>query len=314
MANSSQLGNLQLGAGSLGAAGTSIAPGLNLVQNSTLPSAGMFPGVGLVALGLAVVGLLPIPSAGAFPTGGVVALVPSNARVTDAYGEVTYSPAGTLGRVTDAFAEIPYSPVARGRVTDAFAEILFVGAILPPQPVTAGGGHYRPYFPQPNIYDCCLYDEMVLLRKLDLTPAPCPMVEDWDGRDMPLLGQEFRAVGSIVTPVAGADNLVVQFSPGPGYRAVIYGVTFWYTGTGFVPGSGDIYWRLRIGQVWARNFGNVPIPLGTPAGGWPIQDYFNVTANQTASILVNVPNASGSIQVGASQIVGMIQGWVFPYS
>ena len=309
MSNSSQSGKLQLGAGQLGGLGG----GTNIIQVGTLASTTALYATGLVALGLGVVETTTLPSSTAL-LAGIVTLSPeSNSRVTVAMLEVTYSPTGsTDSRVTTAFLEAGYSPVANSRVTEAFLEIFFTPAVAAAGAVAGGGGHHKVYIPTPNRYDCCLWGDQEMLRRLKLLPPSCPTIEDWDGRTIPSVGDEFFVTRSIVTPAPGADNVVLQFRPGPGQQGIVYGIVFWYTGTGFVPGSGDIIWRLQAGRVWARNFGSVSVPLGAPGGPWPIQDYIPIRPGQTFTISVNVPNLSGLIQVGASQILCSLQGWTWP--
>ena len=130
---------------------------------------------------------------------------------------------------------------------------------------------------------------------------------------MPGLGREFFYQSAIVTPTTlSGDNIVVSFTLGPGYQGMIYGLVFYYTGTGLVNGSGDILWRLQIGRAWAKNLGAVRNSLGAPGSPFPLTDYLDITQNQNVQVLVNVPNTSGLIQIGTSRIVCGVQGWTYP--
>jgi hypothetical protein len=234
-------------------------------------------------------------------------------RVTSAFVEAFSAPT-VNGRVTEAFTEVFHSPVASGRVTEAFLEVFYSPGppIVATAPITTSSG-YRLYTAKPNAYDCCLWREEQQHRKLDLKRQTCPMIEDWDGRTIPGLGLEFFASASVLTPAPGAGNVqVLTWTPGPGQHGMIYGIVFWYTGTGFVPGSGDIFWRLKVGRAWAQGLGNVSVPLGAPGAPWGIQDYIPVEQGQTAQVIVQVPNLSGNIQVGTSRILAQLLGWTYP--
>lgn len=233
-------------------------------------------------------------------------------RVTESLLEVFSTPVGTE-RVTETFLEAFHTPMGTERVTELFLEIFYSPSTVVVTQTPSGGGHHKVYIPTPNCWDCLLALDAHRYRRLDLHPPECPSIEDWDGRTIPAVGEEFFLTQAITTPpTISGDNVVVQFTPGPGQQAILYGLVCWYTGTGFVPGSGDIIWRLKVGRAWARNRGKILTPQGSPGGPWPVQDYFYVGEGQPITLYVNVPNSSGAIQIGGSYILCSLQGWTFP--
>lgn len=118
----------------------------------------------------------------------------------------------------------------------------------------------------------------------------------------------FFEKGNIVTPGPGGDNLVLEFKVPTGYWGKILGLYLHYTGTGFVPGSGDIIWRVQIGSRWMKNFGNVTVNMGDFQNAAPLSEWQNLRSQRVVRVWVNVPNISGLIQVGLSRILVGVQG------
>jgi hypothetical protein len=106
--------------------------------------------------------------------------------------------------------------------------------------------------------------------------------------------------------------LVVDLVVPLGYDGVIRGNAHWYSGPGFVDGSGDILWRLQVGRVYARHLGNMAVTLGRPQQTHPIRDGIWLRTLEPVRYIVNVPNLSGGILIGASRIVCVIEGWFLP--
>jgi len=131
---------------------------------------------------------------------------------------------------------------------------------------------------------------------------------------MPDGAVEFYERGSVITPVpAPTPTTILQFVVPTGYLGIIYGVLLHYTGTGFEEGSGDIIWRVMVGNAWAApGLGNCLFSLGTVGQCLSLTDYIATNSNQRISVGVQVPNTSGNIQVGASRILATLQGWYYP--
>lgn len=86
---------------------------------------------------------------------------------------------------------------------------------------------------------------------------------------MPPGGEAFDPDAFITTPAANStETLVLQFQVPQGYDGVITGVTNLFTGPGFVEGSGNLIWRIRIGLPNlqgrpVRNYSSIDRTLGT---------------------------------------------------
>ena len=174
--------------------------------------------------------------------------------------------------------------------------------------------NYKPLLKEPNIYDCCLDAFHLWTRSLDWRRKPrCEMVEMPGGYLMPAQGREFTAKNSILTPEpATLDNLVVRVRVPTGYNGILYALCLFYAGTGFVEGSGDLYYRLKVGRAWARNLGNWAYSLGVPNQPFPLSDQIWLEDGQSVELYVSAPNLSGSLQIGIARIIGVLQGWFYP--
>lgn len=197
-----------------------------------------------------------------------------------------------------------------------------VAGVIPPQITARNTGPFtRDYF-NPNIWYCCLQEEIPLYRSVNFEPPSCPIPDKREvsaclseGEDPPYDQRtdqsiQIRKLGSIVTPVAGSDNLVVTFRVPLGYYGVIRGLVCNYTGTGFIPGSGDIIWRLQIQRRWAKDYGAVDVQLGSSREPFPSEIF--LVSGQKVTWYVNVPNTSGHLQVGMSWIICSVNGWIYP--
>lgn len=69
---------------------------------------------------------------------------------------------------------------------------------------------------------------------------------------------------------AGSPNGSASFRVPTGYDGVILSVTNLFTSMGFVEGSGDISWRIRINQRWLKDYGNIQTTLGSFTAPCPI--------------------------------------------
>ena len=147
---------------------------------------------------------------------------------------------------------------------------------------------------------------------LDTNGLPSrPILDGLSGRQEQ--SRQFFRRGSIVTPVTGAiGDLVLEWVVPTGYTALIYAYYTLYTGTGFVQGSGDLVWRVRIGRAWARNMGNLLFAVGSLRNPYPVQDKIRAESGARIQVTIDVPNLSGTIQTGASRILAGLQGWLIP--
>jgi hypothetical protein len=132
--------------------------------------------------------------------------------------------------------------------------------------------------------------------------------------NMPPGGREIQQMAALplssITP--GVDTTVLTFTASTGFDGILVEFVNFFTGTGFQEGSGGIVWRVKVGNSYARNLGQILFTYGS------LQDHFvipgigiPVVSGQIVSYIVNVP--VGSPVGGASpQIVCGIFGWLFP--
>jgi len=124
------------------------------------------------------------------------------------------------------------------------------------------------------------------------TPVP-PYIQ------MPAGAQPYFTPKSIATPVQGSgDTTILQFTVPVGWDGVIEQIANFYTGGGFLIGSGDFVWRLlRNGQA-IRGFDAIPCALGqyNQGGVVPVPLYqspIRIFEGEQISYVVN--HAAGSL-------------------
>lgn len=189
--------------------------------------------------------------------------------------------------------------------------------IFVPSTGQGGGGSYpvlRPF----NDFDMCLAEmrnEWPRICRL-ICPKPRPWITsyEWDEEEgIPEQARAFAKTNGILTPVpAAGDVVVVRFRVPDGYDGTIKQMYNLYTGTGFVQGSGDIVWRIKLNRYYSKDWGNLPYMLGSTITPVPLNDAILLQSGQLVELVVNVPNLSGLIQVGASLILGGLKGFFYP--
>ena len=128
---------------------------------------------------------------------------------------------------------------------------------------------------------------------------------------MPPNAVPFQKFNSIPLPAAnGNDVAVLQFAVPQGYDGVISSLVQQYTGTGFVDGSGDLKWRIRIGDRWAEDMGNMITQLGSLQSPYQIyRSGIRLRDRDAVSYVVN--HATGSSLTGGRIVCGCF-GWYYP--
>ena len=168
-----------------------------------------------------------------------------------------------------------------------------------------------------NEWDTCLEGIRDCYRSIcrRICPKPKPAISwPWDlDSGLPANAVPFARPAAIVTPfTAAGDVVVLQFRVPVGYDGIIMQGYNLYQGSGFVQGSGDILWRIRLNSYYVKDWGSMPFSFGSVRDPFPFADAIFLLSNQLVTMLVNVPNTSGSIQVGASRILGALMGYFLP--
>jgi hypothetical protein len=170
----------------------------------------------------------------------------------------------------------------------------------------------------PTIYNCCLDVEKQLwedIQRVGGLQAICPG-RRWTEPPwvrMPMQGKRFNKINSIALPAAnGLDTLITSFQVPYGYDGCIVSPIFNVDGvTGFVQGSGDLTWRLRLNQRWVRDFGAVTTFLGSTTTPYAVNvGQIIIQSGQVVSIFVNRSTTSGGLAGG--RVIGAAFGWFWP--
>jgi hypothetical protein len=149
----------------------------------------------------------------------------------------------------------------------------------------------------------------IIPRGVDLFTMPW----DEDYGAIPEQSVPFNQTGSLLTPATAAgDQTVLSFRVPSGYDGLLTALYWGYTGTGFLQGSGDLVWRVRRNQVYLNDLSNVLYAFGSSIQPAPLTQGALLKSDQLVSLVVNVPNLSGAIQIGASFVFGGLIGFWWP--
>lgn len=173
----------------------------------------------------------------------------------------------------------------------------------------------------PNNFNSCLWQEEATWREINACGglmAICPGKKFVDPPwvKMPPQGKRFfkpssLAYNGLTMPGAG-DQLVVSYLVPNGYDGCIVSVVQNYTGQGFQDGSGDITWRIKINQHWAKDYGNTTVSIGSLATPYNINSgQILLQANQLVQYFVSFSAAAAGNLLGGRIIVATA-GWFWP--
>lgn len=111
-------------------------------------------------------------------------------------------------------------------------------------------------------------------------------------------------------PFNGVDTVLGNFRCEVGFDGVITHFVCGFTGNGFDDGSGQILWRLKIGQRFAKTLGSVNFTFGdlqtaltVPGSG------YRMISGQTVQLIANIPNGS---PVNGGRVFAGVIGWTYP--
>lgn len=179
----------------------------------------------------------------------------------------------------------------------------------PFQPLTQGSR--RMHVLVPNRFDGCLAADVLKQQNAKPLIGCCrpEIVQNigWvkaSGNSVP-----FRKVAAIPTPLAASGDVqVLEFQVPTGYDGLISGLFHLYTGPGFMTGSGDIEWRIKVNKTYAVHLGQILVTLGSQRGAYSIDGGIPVQSGQRIQYIVNAPNLSGGLLPLNSQIVCGLEG------
>jgi hypothetical protein len=210
------------------------------------------------------------------------------------------------------------------QATDALAvtdTVICSITVSAPLNLTSGGSPFGPCRPR-NEWDWCALAEQFLYRRIKFPPLCSipkeycnllPWDEDFGANAVPPQAVPLHRVRGIVTPVpAAGDQTILEMRMPLGYDGLLAGIFHFYTGNGFSQGSGDIVWRVQVNLRYIEDLGNLLFQLGSPQSPMPLTEGQILLSGQTLRYIVNVPNLSGLIQVGQSQITAGLVGFLWP--
>jgi hypothetical protein len=126
----------------------------------------------------------------------------------------------------------------------------------------------------------------------------------------PVDGRYFTKNSVIGTPALGSSlTPIVSFNVPAGWDGVIRKMSWNYTGGGFVQGSGDLSWFVRIAGAMAPDYFNVLSEFGSPQQ--PRDTTIIVREGQLVELLVSVAVVA-AIPIAGTFIIGFMDGWFVP--
>lgn len=135
--------------------------------------------------------------------------------------------------------------------------------------------------------------------------------------DPPAGHRDINNPGIIATPNNSGTDVVVQtYIFPPGWDGVITEIANFYTGPGFLLGSGYLIWRiLRNGQA-IKNFDSIQVAFGTYTQGGGLQTHklaagIRGFSGDVVQYVVNHSTAS-TLPIGGTNIITFLKGWLYP--
>lgn len=132
----------------------------------------------------------------------------------------------------------------------------------------------------------------------------------------PRTARRFQEQSSVVLgnlPAPGTDSAIITFEVPQGMDGVLSNHFQMYTGAGFIEGSGDIAWRIRINRTFLKDYSNMETSLGNNVS--PIifsRGGIRVSSQDEVSYIVNLgPNALVNLDFTA-RIAVSISGYYYP--
>ncbi len=196
---------------------------------------------------------------------------------------------------------------------------LGVGRAIPP-----GAYTQRPPYERlqanplpPNFWDRLLAGEIQLWTLIQSQGGIRTLMERFRAKraqPLPTARLAVQKTASIALPAAdGLDHLVLSFLVPNGYYFEISSILHFYTGNGFVEGSGDLAWRLMIGNRYAPTMGDMQTSTaGAKAALAPIQEHSLIAQpNELIQYYTNFAVAGGGNLAGG-RIVCQVNGYYYP--
>lgn len=119
--------------------------------------------------------------------------------------------------------------------------------------------------------------------------------------------EPFDYQGLVAVPGIGGNAVVLTFTVPQGYDGLITAVSHFYTGGGFVAGSGDLIWRYSIDGRPIKNYNNILFEFGDASNLRPINNLRIYSGQVITLTVLHINNPA----LGAD-IIGTIMGKFYP--
>ena len=170
----------------------------------------------------------------------------------------------------------------------------------------------------PNEFNYCLAQEMATWENINARGgliALCPGHKYLDPPwvKMPPQGKRFSRISSIPLPAPDAtEQLVTTFTVPLGYDGCIVSTVNLYSGMGFMEGSGDLTWRIKLNQRYVKDYGAITTTIGSLQTPYNINSgQILIQSDQTVSYFVNRSVGSAGNLTGG-RIICALFGWFWP--
>lgn len=123
-----------------------------------------------------------------------------------------------------------------------------------------------------------------------------------------------QKTGSIALPAAGTglDTLVLDWTVPVNHWATVSHLVAVYNGTGYVPTSGDLTFRLRLNQWWVKDYAAISHPLGSNPRPMKLPgDGFRLRSNQRVRAYVNMA-VGAEARLNGGRVLWAMIGQLYP--
>lgn len=131
---------------------------------------------------------------------------------------------------------------------------------------------------------------------------------------MPPEGERMQPMGSIALPVAElVDTPILDFTMPRGWDGVATNVMMTIAGPGFVEGSGDVVWRMQVGEPWMPDFSTVIFSLNDLRNPHAlVGGYIRLLSLQRVRIFANLGPGALTRLDAADRLNAAVAGWKYP--
>jgi hypothetical protein len=170
----------------------------------------------------------------------------------------------------------------------------------------------------PNVFNACIARDAAIWKRINecgglMSICPGRKWKEPPWVKMPAQGKRYSRINSIPLPVVtGTDQLVTSFIVPHGYDGCIVSVVQNYTGQGFQEGSGDLTWRLKINQHYAKDLGASTVSIGSMTTPYNINSgQYILQSDDFVQYYVNL-SAGGAGNLLGGRIICAVFGWWWP--